>query len=213
MPRGFGADAEPWTVLATLLLDRTRIAARLAASADVIDRGRCIALWQFLNFVRAQPSGRGNQSCGLLDGVRRLVRLGDERDLRQLPAAAQGIDAVRLMTIHGAKGLEFPRGSCARHERRYAAADYPARRRAPRPTAWSRALRVARLTSSARGRPKSRNASSTLPCPARATACSSTARRKRLTGRPCRNSPFLCRMGAGLARVQVIPSRALPEAP
>jgi len=25
----------------------------------------------------------------------------------QLPAAAQGIDAVRLMTIHGAKGLEF----------------------------------------------------------------------------------------------------------
>ena len=42
-----------------------------------------------------------------MDRVRRLVAIGDDRDLRQLPAAAQGLDAVRLMTIHGAKGLEF----------------------------------------------------------------------------------------------------------
>lgn len=105
---GFDARAQPWTVLATLLLDRTQIAARLASSTDVIDRGRAIAIWQFLNFVRAQPSGRGAPVTRLLDRVRRLVRLADERDLRQLPAAAQGIDAVRLMTIHGAKGLEFP---------------------------------------------------------------------------------------------------------
>ena len=105
---GFDAGAKPWTVLATVLLDRTRIAARLATSADVIDRGRAVATWQFLNFVRAQPSGQGTPVRRLLDRVRRLVRLADERDLRQLPAAAQGIDAVRLMTIHGAKGLEFP---------------------------------------------------------------------------------------------------------
>jgi ATP-dependent exoDNAse (exonuclease V) beta subunit len=39
--------------------------------------------------------------------VRRLVRLGGDRDLRQLPLAAQGLDAISLMTIHGAKGLEF----------------------------------------------------------------------------------------------------------
>jgi superfamily I DNA/RNA helicase len=105
---GFDQNALPWTVLATLLLDRTRIATRIAGSTDITDRTRGVAIWQLMNFLRVQPSGRGLPILRLLDRVRRLVRLGDDRDLRQLPAAAQGIDAVRLMTIHGAKGLEFP---------------------------------------------------------------------------------------------------------
>ncbi len=104
---GFDRTASPWTVLAALLLDRTRITARLGASEDLADRTRGIAIWQFLNFLRVQPAGRGLPITRLLDRVRRLVRLGDDRDLRQLPAAAQHLDAVRLMTIHGAKGLEF----------------------------------------------------------------------------------------------------------
>lgn len=103
----FDENALPWAVLSTLLLDRTQIAAQLGPSLDLGDRTRGIAIWQFLNFVRVQPSGRGLPITRLLDRVRRLVRLGDDRDLRQLPAAAQHLDGVRLMTIHGAKGLEF----------------------------------------------------------------------------------------------------------
>ena len=104
----FDQGSVPWTVLATLLLDRTRIAAGIADSANVADQMRGCAIWQLMNFIRVQPSGYGLPIVRLLDRVRQLVRLGDDRDLRQLPTAAQGIDAVRLMTIHGAKGLEFP---------------------------------------------------------------------------------------------------------
>lgn len=104
---GFDEAVSPWTVLSTLLLDRTQIAAQLGSSLDLGDHTRGIAIWQFLNFVRVQPPGRGLPVTRLLDRVRRLVRLGDDRDLRQLPAAAQHLDGVRLMTIHGAKGLEF----------------------------------------------------------------------------------------------------------
>ena len=104
----FDQGASPWAVLATLLLDRTRTAAEIAGSDDVADQMRGCAIWQLMNFIRVQPGGRGRPIVRLLDRVRQLVRLGDDRDLRQLPTAAQGIDAVRLMTIHGAKGLEFP---------------------------------------------------------------------------------------------------------
>ncbi|MDB5481149.1 MAG: putative ATP-dependent helicase, partial [Caulobacteraceae bacterium] len=105
---GFGPTSRPWDVLARLLLDRTRLAADIAGAADVAGRARGLAIWQFMNFVRVQPPAQGAPIQVLLERIRRLIQLADERDLRQLPLAASGINAVRLMTIHGSKGLEFP---------------------------------------------------------------------------------------------------------
>jgi len=69
------------------------------------DRMRGIAIWQLMNFLRSQPPAKGLPIMRTMDRVRRLLLLGDDRELRQLPAAAQSLDAVRLMTVHGSKGL------------------------------------------------------------------------------------------------------------
>ena len=104
---GFDAKSSPWHVLVTFMFDRTGLGARIGNARSIAERAEGIAIWQFLNFLRIQPSGKGLAIPRLLDRIRLLMAIGDDRDLRQLPAAAQGLDAVRLMTVHGAKGLEF----------------------------------------------------------------------------------------------------------
>lgn len=104
---GFSINANPWDVLASVLLDRSRIAAEIAESSAVNARTQGIAIWQLMSFIRTQPPAKGLPITRLLERIRRMVQHGDEKDLRQLPTSAQGIDAVRLMTMHGSKGLEF----------------------------------------------------------------------------------------------------------
>lgn len=109
---GVEKTSTPWQILADYLFDKSAYLQRWVHSAAVDgsprDAMRCIALYQFLNFVRtARPGGRGFPPTRLLDKVRRLVLLAEERDLRQIPANAMHLDGVKLMTIHGSKGLEF----------------------------------------------------------------------------------------------------------
>ena len=104
---GLNITDTPWSVLATILLDRTSLAADIAKSDSIASRAEGIAIWQFLNFAKSQPAGNGLPIYRLLERIRRLLRLSDDKDLRHLPTAASSINAVRLMTIHGAKGLEF----------------------------------------------------------------------------------------------------------
>ncbi len=105
--------ATPWQILAEYLFDQSRYLSDLIATPDASRAGtvrpmRRVALYQFLNFVRqARPGGRGYPATRLLGKVRRLVLLAEERDLRQIPATALSLDGVRLLTIHGSKGLEF----------------------------------------------------------------------------------------------------------
>ncbi|MBO9501661.1 ATP-dependent helicase [Brevundimonas sp. A19_0] len=105
---GLTTNTSAWAFLSTYILDRTDLGRRLGAAMSVTQRMRAVAIWQFLNFVREQsPVGGGLPIQRTLDRVRQLVLLAEERDLRQVPAAALHLNAVRLMTVHGSKGLEF----------------------------------------------------------------------------------------------------------
>ena len=102
----FGPSSPPWTVLCHLLLDLGRVR-DLVGSGRISDRMRCVAIWQLMLFCQDLPDGPGLPIQRLLDRARRLVLLSEERDLRQMPAAAATMDGVHLMTVHGSKGLEF----------------------------------------------------------------------------------------------------------
>lgn len=105
---GLKTSQGAWDYLTTILLDRSDSVRALAASTAISDRMRGIAIWQFLNFLREQsPVSKGSPIHTALDRVRNLVLLAEERDLRQVPEAALQMNAVRLMTIHSSKGLEF----------------------------------------------------------------------------------------------------------
>jgi len=104
---GVNASTDPWLLLAGWTIDGLGLAKTLYLAGDPQSRMQCLAVWQFLNFCRRQPRGQGMPVLRLLDRVRRLVLLSEDRGLSQLPRSAENIEAVRLMTIHGSKGLEF----------------------------------------------------------------------------------------------------------
>lgn len=112
--------SEAWTMLSRHLLERSNYARRLAGDTTLAGRQRRLALYQFLQFAYEQrrrgrgigaglsKGGKEDPKRGFLRFVRRLAMLGDDTQLRQVPEWAATIDAVRLMTVHASKGLEFP---------------------------------------------------------------------------------------------------------
>ncbi len=126
---GLTASTSAWDYLAQYLLDRSDMVRELASKCDVADQMRGVAVWQFLNFVRERsPMMGGHPIQRTLDRVRQMVLLAEERDLRQVPAGALHLNAVRLMTVHGSKGLEFE----AVHVPSLTAASFPIYYRPPR---------------------------------------------------------------------------------
>jgi DNA helicase-2/ATP-dependent DNA helicase PcrA len=101
-----------WSVLSSYLFVHSKYLDRYLADDSVAGRQRRLAVYQLLRFASEYrsrwPTGpKMNPRRQLLQHVRWLEALGEEKQLRQMPSWAEGVDAVRLLTVHSSKGLEF----------------------------------------------------------------------------------------------------------
>ena len=106
------AFVQPGTPAAALLSEylftQSRYLDTVFADDSVAGECRRLAIFQLLQFaIEYKPGGNNNPRQQILKWIRRLETFGDEKQLRQMPSAARGIDAVRLLTVHASKGLEF----------------------------------------------------------------------------------------------------------
>ena len=106
-------DVQPhtsaWRLLTSYLFERSDYLFSLVEAGDVPSQQALIAIYQLLKFCREHldPHAGIGERHHLLETIRRLERLDDDRAFRVVPPEADDIDAVRFMTIHASKGLEF----------------------------------------------------------------------------------------------------------
>lgn len=104
-------DSAVWKILTGYLFEHGSYLEDFEINLSASER---LAMYQLLQLAQSFDAKNvsGNLSPGsaiqeFLRYVRRLKIFGEEQALQQLPVSIQETDAVRLLTIHASKGLEF----------------------------------------------------------------------------------------------------------
>lgn len=100
-------SSNPWPFVCDLLLEHA-FALPAASDMSVSAAVTRLRLWQFAYAVRnGEGDIRESRLSRFLLRFRLRQRVGDPYGERELPPEAAQLEGVRLLTIHGSKGLEF----------------------------------------------------------------------------------------------------------
>jgi DNA helicase-2/ATP-dependent DNA helicase PcrA len=131
------STASPWTLLTTWLFDRSEYLAPILRRSDPKAQQQLIAIYHLLSVCSEfMASGEASRKK-FLAHIRRIELLNEDISYRAVSSEASDVDAVRVMTIHGSKGLEFP------------AVHFPALATGYMPSSW-RGVRIQAPTTLAR---------------------------------------------------------------
>ncbi len=101
------AHASPWVLLTAWLFERSDYLQPLVHATDIRSRQKLIAIYHLLKVCAEQMALGDRSRKGFLDRIRHIEVLNQDTPYRAVASEASDIDAVRVMTIHGSKGLEF----------------------------------------------------------------------------------------------------------
>jgi len=99
--------ASPWTLLTTWLFERSDYLGHVLAGNHTIAQQQLVAIYQLLKVCGEYAAMGDTNRKRFLDRIRRIEALNEDTAYRAISSEASEMDAVRVMTIHGSKGLEF----------------------------------------------------------------------------------------------------------
>jgi DNA helicase II / ATP-dependent DNA helicase PcrA len=101
------SKASPWTLLTTWLFERSQYLRPMLNGNHSISQQQLVAIYQLLK-VCGEAISTGNSSRRrFLERIRRIEALNEDTAYHAISSEASDMNAVRVMTIHGSKGLEF----------------------------------------------------------------------------------------------------------
>lgn len=104
---GMGPKTSPWVLLTTWLFERSNYLQPLLLRNDAKAQQCLIAIYQFLKVCGEHMAVENPSRKRLVSRIRRIEALNQDSVYRAVSSEASTMDAVRVMTVHGSKGLEF----------------------------------------------------------------------------------------------------------
>lgn len=101
------SKVSPWTMLTAWLFERSSYLLPLLSHDDAASLQKRVAIYQLLKVCGEYLSLGDSSRRRFLDRIRRIEALNEDTAYRAISSEATDMDAVRVMTIHGSKGLEF----------------------------------------------------------------------------------------------------------